>query len=111
MRNFWKKYNGAQAVVIWLPLLFLSTTILKSQMDIPYPFWELVLNLVYGISKIFLAEFIASVMLQIMQPTYFTVIHEPEILPEECKTPGYRDTAKYFYFGYVLLAGLVLSFA
>lgn len=111
MKIFWRKYNGAQAVILWLPLLFISTTILKSQMDIPYPFWELVLNLIYALSKIFLAEFIASVMLQVMQPQYFEIIHNIENVDEKCKTPGYRDSARYFYFGYILLCGLVLAFA
>jgi len=111
MRNFLKKYNGAQSLIIWLPLLFISTTVLKSKMDIPYPFWTLVLNMIYGISKVFLAEFIGSIMLRIMQPTYFNIIHEPEIVPKECNTQTYRDSATKFYFGFVFLSGLILAFA
>jgi hypothetical protein len=111
IKSFWKKYNGAQGVLIWLPALFISTLVLKAQMDIPYPFWEVVLNLVYGVSKIFLAEFIGSVLLQVNQPLYFAIVHEPESLDIKCNTPGFREAAFKTYYAYILLSGLVLAFA
>lgn len=80
-------------------------------MDIPYPAIELALNLVYGICKIFLAELIGSVLLQINQPQYFDVVHESENITKEQMTPSWRDTAFKYYAVYCIGAFLVLGFA
>jgi len=111
IKSFWVKYNGATSVIVWLPLLFVSSTALNSKMDIPFPFWEITLNLIVGVCKIFLAEFLGSVMLKINQKEYFNVVHEPEVVDTSKLTPGWRDTAYKYYALYCLGAYLVLAFA
>lgn len=111
MKTFWRKYNGSQAFLIWLPILFGSSYLVRSNMDIPYPVVELALNLIYGICKIFLAELVGSVLLQVNQPQYFDVVHESEHITKDQLTPSWRESAFKYYALYCLGAFLVLGFA
>jgi hypothetical protein len=111
IKSFWRKYNGAWLVLTWLIFLFFSATLVKNTNGIPFPYWEYLLNLEYGITKVFLSEFLASVLLAVNQPIYFDIVHDDENLDEKCKTLEYRTKALNTYYAYLLACGLVLAFA
>jgi hypothetical protein len=112
VKNFFKKWNGAVVFPIVLAVFFISNYILSNTTGDEYPLLAVV-GVALAVAKIFLAEFIGSVLLYINQNDYFKVIHDQDDpkIDLKYKTQPWRDAAIKFYILYCVLAGLVLAFA
>lgn len=112
VKLFFKKWNGAIVFPIVLAIFFISNFILSNSTGDEYPLLAVV-GVALAIAKVFLAEFLGSVLLYINQPEYFKVIHDQDNpnLELKYKNQTWRDSATKYYILYCLLAGLVLAFA